>query len=641
MDKQLSLLKSEKINSNWFDEFCLNFGLDEKSAWPDHFGRIIKELSIPKKKINVLSLFSGAGGLDIGFHDAGFNIIDCVEIEENFIETLKLNKKKYYFKKLSCIDIKNYESPSEKVDFIIGGPPCQTFSAAGARANGVSGTDDDRGNLFQEYVRILKEVKPKGFLFENVYRIVGAQGGKPWEEIQKAFRKVGYKLFFRILDFADYGVPQHRERLIIVGLKEGEFLFPRPSHGPDSNNNKSYYNAGKAVLNIKKTKDHAKFNGHHSHLLELIPPGLNYSFFTEKLGHPEPIFSWRSKFSDYLYKADPKKPVRTIKANGGQYTGPFSWENRHFTIDELKRLQTFPDNYTINGNNRIVLRQIGNSVPPQASRLLSLAVLDQVFGFELPFRIDYLSPHIKLGFRSRRSLLTKHYANIARKCHSKNGRKDKYKIIKSKKSITKKWINDKLTLNKDTDGKGFYFNEIISKDTWKISISESEQKKNIQYIIKIKDLSIFDKLNINQIIFESSTNNPKSLTAIWKYLEQFLNKNNLKDDLVQLFGYYQNTNRNFISMEIENEKLNENKFWLVIKSLTNGLNIGRTLHFERFIDEYNVSKKQLIKILRDIKTLGYDVINQNTNSQINSDHYLIPYAFPSLNEKSVQRFKIL
>src|SRR4030043_1109271 len=102
----------------------------------------------------------------------------------------------------------------------MGGPPCQTFSAAGRRAAGVSGTTDPRGQLFKEYVRILNQLKPKGFLFENVYAIVGAQGGSAWKEIQEAFKGAGYNLHYRVLDTADYGVPQHRERLIIVGTRD-------------------------------------------------------------------------------------------------------------------------------------------------------------------------------------------------------------------------------------------------------------------------------------------------------------------------------------------------------------------------------------------------------------------------------------
>lgn len=240
MSEQMSLftiLDGEKT----FNAVCDSLGCENNTpAWPDNFGESVKkwlsENNIPK--IRTLSLFSGAGGLDIGFSDIGFDIVSSVEIEREFCKTLEMNTgegKRFENSKVNCIDIREFTSEGlGQIDFIIGGPPCQTFSAAGRRANGVLGTTDARGVLFREYVRLLKELSPKGFLFENVYGIVGAQGGEAWKEIQESFSEVGYKLFFRILDAADYGVPQHRERLIIVGLKEGHFKFPRPTHGPDS-----------------------------------------------------------------------------------------------------------------------------------------------------------------------------------------------------------------------------------------------------------------------------------------------------------------------------------------------------------------------------------------------------------------------
>lgn len=153
--------------------------------------------------------------------------------------------------------------------------------------------------------------------------------------------------------------------------------------------------------------------GRYGHLLPAIPPGLNYSFYTKEMGHPNPIFSWRSKFSDFLYKASPDRPVRTIKAQGGQYTGPFSWENRIFSIAELKRLQTFPDAYEIIGGRQLAIGQIGNSVPPQLARILALSVLDQVMKIKLPFDMHYM-PHGKvLSFRKRKRFLTEEYANKA------------------------------------------------------------------------------------------------------------------------------------------------------------------------------------------------------------------------------------
>ena len=224
---QLNIFTMSGYNET-FSDICAKLGCENDApAWPDDFGKDItnylKDNNIPK--IRTLSLFSGAGGLDIGFHDVGFDIIESVEIEEKFCQTLKLNSgkgKRFNNSKVNCIDIREYTGNHlGNIDFIIGGPPCQTFSAAGRRANGVLGTTDARGVLFREYVRLLQELSPVGFLFENVYGIIGAQGGEAWKEILESFSDVGYKLYYRIVDAADYGVPQHRERLIIVGLKDG------------------------------------------------------------------------------------------------------------------------------------------------------------------------------------------------------------------------------------------------------------------------------------------------------------------------------------------------------------------------------------------------------------------------------------
>ena len=401
------------LNSEYqtFNYICDSLGCENNvPAWPDLFGKSIrqylKENNIPL--IRTLSLFSGAGGLDIGFHDIGFDIIESVEIESKFCQTLELNSgqgKRFENSKVNCIDIREYSAKHlGNIDFIIGGPPCQTFSAAGRRANGVLGTTDARGVLFREYVRLLQELSPKGFLFENVYGIIGAQNGEPWKEILKSFSDVGYKLYYRIVDAADYGVPQHRERLLIVGLKDGDFKFPRPTHGPDSIDNEPFYNAETAVEGVELTADESKpgIGGRYGSLLNDIPPGLNYSFYTEEMGHPNPVFAWRSKFSDFLYKADPNTPVRTIKAQGGAYTGPFHWDNRSFAYGEYKRLQTFPDDYQISGTKQIAVKQIGNSVPPQLARMMALAIRQQVFETKFPFELSLMDDSEELTFRKRK-----------------------------------------------------------------------------------------------------------------------------------------------------------------------------------------------------------------------------------------------
>ena len=164
-----------------------------------------------------VSLFSGAGGLDIGFYKAGFNIVACVEVEQKFTQTLEANKGKYLDHECRIVmqDIRE-ANPEEiykgQVDFIIGGPPCQSFSAIGRRAGGADGIRDPRGGLFEHYCRLIAHFQPHGFLFENVRGILGSNGGEDWKNILAAFTNLGYHLSYRVLDCADYGVPQHRER---------------------------------------------------------------------------------------------------------------------------------------------------------------------------------------------------------------------------------------------------------------------------------------------------------------------------------------------------------------------------------------------------------------------------------------------
>ena len=397
-------------------EFCGS--VDENLPFPDRFGRClyqwIRENS--SRKIRTLSLFSGAGGLDIGFRDCGFEIVNHVEIDGRFAASLKANSEYFGDADVTVVDVRDFVPKNGPIDFVIGGPPCQTFSAAGRRASGVQGVDDPRGTLFEEYIRVLKAVRPKGFLFENVYGIVGAQGGVAWHAILKAFAELGYDISHRILDAADYGTPQHRERLIIVGSLKSEFNFPAPTHGPDSPCCRPFFCAAEALKGVSVSAEESEqpLNGRYGHLLTAVPPGLNYSFFTKEMAHPNPIFAWRSKFSDFLYKADPEKPVRALKAQGGQYTGPFHWDSRPFAVSELKRLQTFPDDYRIVGGRQVGIHQIGNSVPPQFSRILALAVRAQVFGLPIPCHLPLISSHYKLGFRNRKRQLTEEYAEKAR-----------------------------------------------------------------------------------------------------------------------------------------------------------------------------------------------------------------------------------
>lgn len=354
-----------------------------------------------------LSLFSGGGGLDIGFHKAGFRIVACVEIDKAACDTLRLNVGSYLDPECNILnrdvrELQPAEITQSKVDFIIGGPPCQSFSAIGRRAGGVEGIEDQRGSLFEHYCRLVEHFQPRGFLFENVRGILGANSGKDWVLIKDAFAGLGYQLSYRVLDCADYGVPQHRERLIMVGTRYGSVLFPRPTHGPDSTGHRPYVGAMDAIADLQDPEEpYHTYNGKYGHLLSEVPPGQNYHFFTREMGYSNPIFAWRSRFSDFLYKADPDRPVRTIVAKLGAYSGPFHWKNRRFTLAEFKRLQSFPDDYRFPDGLGAALKQIGNSVPPKFAEQLARAIKQQLFGVGMG--VELIEQADKLSFDSRKS----------------------------------------------------------------------------------------------------------------------------------------------------------------------------------------------------------------------------------------------
>lgn len=361
-----------------------------------------------KKKIQprVLGLFSGGGGLEIGFADANFSLVASVEVVPDFCRTLEANSDTFgKTHRVFCSDIAEFipaEHGISGIDFVIGGPPCQSFSAAGRRAGGVYGLNDLRGSLFWHYCRILRDLKPTGFLFENVRGILSANNKAAWSVITQSFAELGYSLHFQVLDAAEYGVPQHRERVILVGLKdELTFQFPWPTHGPSSKTRSNYVSASEAVSSLQdKDEEYVSYGGKYEAELLEIPPGSNYLHFTEKMGHPEPRFAWRSRFSDFLYVADPALPTKTIVAHPGKWAGPFHWNKRKFTVPELKRLFTFPDGYELHGSEITQIKQLGNSVPPRLAKILAQAVGKQAFGF--PLDIDLVGPNFRFDHDQRK-----------------------------------------------------------------------------------------------------------------------------------------------------------------------------------------------------------------------------------------------
>jgi DNA (cytosine-5)-methyltransferase 1 len=317
-----------------------------------------------------ISLCSGILGLELGLWRAGFGIKLAIDTDESAKRTVALNfpEMDYLVKNVSrtsaTLILSQTGANKGKMDLLAGGLPCQSFSKSGLR----KGLKDGRGKLFKHYIRLLTGLEPKAFIVENVRGIISTQKGKDFKKIIEEFNKTGYRIYWKVLNAANYGVPQFRQRLFIVGFRERiRFLFPESTHeDPDENSNglKPFVTVKDAIGSLRNVKDHPRYRGKYAHLLRGIPEGLNYSYYTKERGHPNPVFDWRSKFWFFLLKIDRRRPSLTIQANPGNNTGPFHWKNRKLGICELKRLQTIPDWFEMEGSYMTKHRHIGNAVPP-------------------------------------------------------------------------------------------------------------------------------------------------------------------------------------------------------------------------------------------------------------------------------------
>ncbi|MEL6441828.1 MAG: DNA cytosine methyltransferase [Cyanobacteria bacterium J06621_8] len=334
-------------------------------------------------KKSIISLFSGCGGLDIGFHQKDFYSAICIESNPVMCESLQANN---VSENIICNEIQNISNEQlekisqirkHEVDLILGGPPCPAYSKSRFyRKEMTHGTDDQSFQTVKEYFRIVEFYRPKMFVFENVHTFAAKRQKGALDYVLQTASKLGYDVEFQILNSVDYGVPQKRKRIFIVGILIGnQFKFPLPTHrNPEdctliNQHLPVWKTAGEAIMDLDIEEHDANLprhfaGGKHHHLLKDIPPGDNYLFYTEKRGHKKPQFKWRSRYWSFLLKLSPNLPSWTIQARRSNNMGPLHWRNRILTIAEIKRLQTFPDSYLLAGTIENQWRQIGNAVPP-------------------------------------------------------------------------------------------------------------------------------------------------------------------------------------------------------------------------------------------------------------------------------------
>lgn len=354
-------------------------------------------------KYKVISLFSGGGGLDFGLEAAGFETGVCVEMDKWSCSTLRHNRN------WNVIEdrIENVSSDTilqtaalkkGEVSLLIGGPPCQPFSKSSFWFNGdTKRLNDPRANTLEHYMRVLNDTLPKAFILENVFGLAYKGKDEGLKFLENALHlinknnSVNYSFEWKVLNAADYGVPQIRERVFIVGHIEGKkFEFPE----------KRFYNPQKEEVSMTlferlepyrtswdaigdldeepQTPIISEVGGKWGALLPTIPPGENYLFHTER-GNGECIFKWRSRYWSFLLKLHPDKPSWTIQAQPGTAIGPFHWNNRRLTMREMARIQTFPDDVRIQGGISNVQKQLGNAVPSGLAEVLGREIRAQFF----------------------------------------------------------------------------------------------------------------------------------------------------------------------------------------------------------------------------------------------------------------------
>lgn len=350
-----------------------------------------------------VSLFTGAGGLDIGLSAAGFRIVFSNDIEPiceasyrhpiNFGPSASFHVGNISEVTRDLIEQTASES-IEGLTLLAGGPPCPPYSKSRFyRKEKPRGINDPVGDeTLRGYLRLLEQLQPRAFLFENVAGFAYKVHPEGFKLLRETAERLGYKVSFDVVNAADYGVAQIRQRFIMVGLRGHKFVFPSPTHMDPNKRSDSLFSeslppwrtAGEVLADLD-TEENAIDEGHFAggqfnHLLKEIPPGDNYLFFTEKRGHPTPIFEWRSRYWSFLLKLSPDKPSWTIQARRSNNMGPFHWRSRILRIEEVKRLQTFPDSWYLAGTVEQQWRQIGNAVPPSLAEHLGRAILRQLEG---------------------------------------------------------------------------------------------------------------------------------------------------------------------------------------------------------------------------------------------------------------------
>lgn len=346
------------------------------------------------KQYTFIDLFSGAGGLTLGFEQAGFKNIFSVDNEKSFNLTYKKNFPNHKLLEKNIEDIDNKEIikvlKNKRVDVVVGGPPCQGFSIAGNI--GRKFIDDPRNHLFKEFVRVVEIVQPKFFVMENVSRLYSHNKGKTRHEIHRHFENIGYKVSSEVMNTVDYGVPQKRNRVIFIGTRTDNIIrFPA-----SSNIRKS---VEEAIGDLPKVE-----SGEKSHIAN--HSAMNH---TEQMLEKMKYVKVGGSRKDIPYKIRPKSgdARKYVRYDGkepsfcitGDMRKVFHYKyNRALTVRELARLQSFPDNFIFMGTTISQQQQVGNAVPPKFAYFIAKSLISMLEKEEQALSTDHINKYPKINF---------------------------------------------------------------------------------------------------------------------------------------------------------------------------------------------------------------------------------------------------
>lgn len=329
-----------------------------------------------------IELFAGAGGLALGIENAGFETIALIEIDKFASKTLKLNRPNWNvinddIANISELDLEKYFSIRKfDLDLLSGGAPCQSFSYAGNRL----GLEDSRGTLFYHYALFLEKLQPKMFLFENVKGLISHDNGTTFKVISEIFRKTGYQINYKVLNAWDYGVPQKRERLIMIGVRNDlsdriKFSFPQPH---------TYKPVLRDILLDVPKSEGAIYSDYKREIFNLVPPGGYWRDIPEDIAKEYMKSCWKMSGgrTGILRRLSLDEPALTVLTSPGQKQTDrcHPLESRPFTIRENARCQSFPDEWMFSGSVSQQYKQVGNAVPVKLATEVGIKIKEALKG---------------------------------------------------------------------------------------------------------------------------------------------------------------------------------------------------------------------------------------------------------------------